>query len=438
MAQTDAYETDAPFEESAAPLEYQAMRRTLQRVRLGAAVALVAIAATGLTDGQPFAWIRIVAFVALGFDAAARIAHGASVVPSIVVDVVVGAIALGAAENPEAPLAVLITYLVIATIMLAGTNHLPWLLASTVGLVAGRMALIQPLYDKGEPTASAILLTWADTAVLIVGIAMLMMAGANRLHAARARQAAALHAERRASEMKNEFVSMVSHELRTPLTNISGFTMAVQESWRDLDGAEVDEFLGIICGEAEHLQNLVDDVLSIPRLEAGRLLLEPVDFELRPAAFRIADLLFPTGGEKAATVQIGGAVIVHADPNRVEQVLRNLFENARKYGGDHVTAEATRSADGYTIVIADNGPGVPMEHQQKIFERFEQVSRGDARSSSGIGLGLTITKRLVEAMGGRLWYEPGFPVGARFCFTLPAGRTSPTTDAVAAEAGATR
>ncbi len=221
--------------------------------------------------------------------------------------------------------------------------------------------------------------------------------------------------------MKNEFVSMVSHELRTPLTNIAGFALAVQESWRDLDGSEVDEFLSIICGEAGHLQNLVDDVLTIPRLEAGRLLLEPVDFELRPAAFRIADLLFPPGGDKEATVQIGGKVVVNADPNRVEQILRNLLENGRKYGGDHVTVEAHRSGDLYRIVVADNGPGVPAEFRETIFDRFEQVSRGDARSSSGIGLGLTITRRLIEAMGGTIWYEPGFPVGARFCFTLPAG-----------------
>ncbi len=282
--------------------------------------------------------------------------------------------------------------------------------------------VLQPLYKGDGFGETTTLVSWMETGVILVAVAILLMEGAAHLHAAKARQIAALESERRASDMKNEFVSMVSHELRTPLTNISGFAIAARESWQALPPEEVDEFLGIIMSEAEHLQNLVDDVLAIPRLEAGRLLLEPVDFELRPAAFRIADLLFPPGGDKEATVQIGGSVVVYADPNRVEQVLRNLLENARKYGGDHVTVDASPSDEGYTIVVADNGLGVPEEFRDKIFDQFEQVSRGDARSSSGIGLGLTITQRLIEAMGGRVWYEPGFPVGARFCFSLPAAQ----------------
>ena len=406
---------------SVAPLDYRSMRRTYQRVRLVGAIAFLTLAVIGFIADEPAKWLRLGAFGVLAVDAALRSRLGASIIPSIVVDLIVGAAVLGASDHPEAPLALLLTYAVIVTIMFAGTHHLLWLLGTTLGLTAIRMTYLQPVFEDHDASELAHLLGWSDTMVLVLAIALLMMTGASRLHEAREHQTAALKSERRASEMKIEFVSMVSHELRTPLTNIAGFALAVQESWRDIDGGEVDEFLGIICGEAEHLQNLVDDVLTIPRLEAGRLLLEPVDFELRPAAFRIADLLFPPGGEKEATVQIGGAVVVHADPNRVEQVLRNLFENARKYGGDHATAEAHRAGDHYRIVIADNGPGVPPEFRETIFNRFEQVSRGDARSSTGIGLGLTITRRLIEAMGGTIWYEPGFPVGARFCFTLPAG-----------------
>jgi len=220
--------------------------------------------------------------------------------------------------------------------------------------------------------------------------------------------------------MKNEFVSMVTHELRTPLTNIAGFALTMRDSWSELGEDEVDEFLRIIVGESEHLANLVDDVLAIPRLEAGRLLLDVTEFPLRPAAYKIADLLFPAGGAKSASVSIGGNVQIVADPNRVEQVLRNLLENARKYGGDQVTLEATRRDRDYLVVIADNGPGVPVHDRERIFAPFEQVSSGDTRTESGFGLGLAVARHLIEAMGGRLWYESGFPVGARFCFTLPA------------------
>lgn len=227
-------------------------------------------------------------------------------------------------------------------------------------------------------------------------------------------------AERRASDMKNEFVSMVTHELRTPLTNIAGFAMTLSDTWRDLDPAEAEEFLQIIVTESEHLSKLVDDVLAIPRLEAGRLLVDITAFPLQPAAYRIADLLFPAGGERSATVSIGGSVWVNADPNRVEQVLRNLLENARKYGGDRVSVEAERREDQWLVVVADDGPGVPIEYRERIFGRFEQVPSGHTRLASGFGLGLSVVKHLVEAMGGEVWYEPGFPIGARFCFTLPA------------------
>jgi two-component system phosphate regulon sensor histidine kinase PhoR len=221
--------------------------------------------------------------------------------------------------------------------------------------------------------------------------------------------------------MKNEFVSMITHELRTPLTNISGFADTLQEMWRHLPESDVDEFLRIIVSESGHLHNLVEDVLTIPRLEAGRLLLDPADFDLRAAAFKVVNLLFPEGGERSASVSIGSNVVVHADPNRVDQVLRNLVENARKYGGDTVSVEAVARNEEWQIVVTDNGTGLPRGAEGRVFEAFEQVTSGDSRADTGFGLGLTVARHLVEAMNGRIWYEPGFPIGARFCFTLPAG-----------------
>ncbi|MDP8959291.1 MAG: HAMP domain-containing histidine kinase, partial [Actinomycetota bacterium] len=228
-----------------------------------------------------------------------------------------------------------------------------------------------------------------------------------------------------AGQMKNEFVSMVSHELRTPLTSIAGFADTLRSSWKDIGPEEIDEFLGIINEQAEHLFQLVEDILVIPRLEAGRVHLEPSLFELRPVAYRIADLLFPTGGGKEASVSIPGGVMVWADQTRVKEVLRNLLENARKYGGDQVVVEGSPMGDKYLAVVSDNGPGVPEEDRERIFDHFEQLTKGDSRKESGIGLGLPIARKLVDAMGGELWYEPRFPTGSRFCFTIDLQPPSP-------------
>jgi signal transduction histidine kinase len=112
-------------------------------------------------------------------------------------------------------------------------------------------------------------------------------------------------------------------------------------------------------------------------------------------------------------------VRMHADPKRVQQVVRNLLENARKYGGDQVLVEGFAHGEQYVLVVSDNGPGVPDGSANQIFEHFEQLSKGDSRSSSGIGLGLPIARRLARAMGGDVWYERRFPTGSRFCFSLP-------------------
>jgi signal transduction histidine kinase len=246
--------------------------------------------------------------------------------------------------------------------------------------------------------------------------------------AARKREAAATAEAERAKEMKNEFVSMVSHELRTPLTSIAGFAEALRESWRTSNEKEVDEFLDIIRSQAQHLHELVEDILVLPRLQAGRLPLRPEEFELAPLAHEVVSLVNPPGAKREAAVAIPGGVMVYADRRRVVQVLRNLFENAMKYGGDQVLIEGSPYGHRYLVVVSDNGPGIQDEDVDRMFGRFEQRSKGDARSDQGIGLGLPIALQLTQAMGGDLWYEHRFPTGSRFCFTVklatPAGEES--------------
>jgi signal transduction histidine kinase len=378
-------------------------------VLLGLTAAAAAAGVTG--SGWEMALLGLILI-----DALLRIRIHSSVLPSLAVDLAAGGLAVGTGSEVEAAMVAFIVYILTASVLLLPARRVLLLLAAAPVVAGLRMAWLRP--DDSTQLAGA--LAWGELAVYLLAMTLILLASVELIHRARAQQAAALEAERRTSEIKNEFVSMVSHELRTPLTNIAGFAMTVQETWRDLAPEEVDDFLEIICSEADHLRNVVDDVLAIPRLEAGRLLLDPTVFQLHPAAYRIAELLFPPGSGRETEVAVSGSVYVNADPNRVEQVLRNLLENARKYGGEAVTIEAERRDDSWMIVVADNGPGVALEDRDRIFEGFEQLAQGDSRSSNGLGLGLFITRRIVEAMGGRIWYEPGFPVGSRFCFTLPA------------------
>src|SRR5690554_386566 len=231
-----------------------------------------------------------------------------------------------------------------------------------------------------------------------------------------------------AHTIKNDFVAMVSHELRTPLTSIAGFAETLVESWRDLPEEEVDEFLTIINKQAIYLGDLVEDVLVIPRLEANRLRLDPGLFDLGDLIEDVAQMVFPNGGRKTSLVSLPDGVRVYADRRRVQQIVRNLMENARKYGGDQIMVEGFVVGDQYTVIISDNGPGLADDDTLRIFENFEQVSKGDAREATGIGLGLPIARRLARFMGGDVWYERRFPTGARFCYSLPLRRPAVNGD----------
>ena len=319
------------------------------------------------------------------------------------------------------------------TLLLAAT---PYMLVMAFLLLPPGRAMIVAVYLGATataahflspaPLASAIESPFVNivTAILFLVLTTIAVAAASgSLHKIRGVERKMLESARESNLAKDQFVSMVSHELRTPLTSIAGFADTLRAGWDELEPDEIHEFLEIINAQAEHLHDLVEDILILPRLEAGKLTMTREVFDPAPLTHSIVRLVFPHGGDADARVAMAGGTFIQADTRRVEQVLRNLLGNAKKYGGDEILVDGQERESEYIITVTDNGPGVPPEDQDRIFDHFEQVSKGDDRTDSGVGLGLPIARQLVRAMGGELSYSDAFPHGARFSFTLPIAET---------------
>lgn len=395
----------------AAPISYTAVRTAYNAVRAIAGVFVLLGALAIFILAGPGAGLVLGAGVVMTGDALWRLSHGESALYPLVLDITITAAGLFInGVEPAVAVAGILYTLTSALLLLPAPQAL--------GAIsyAAMWSIPIVLFDSMLNTISVVF-AWLVTTILTIYVAQLLISAGVALYRAKKAHFEALASERRASEIKNEFVSMVSHELRTPLTSIKGFADTLTESWDVLEAAEIDEFLAIIREETTHLTNLVEDILVIPRLEAGQLRMDPAEFDIGDEALKIAETIF-RGSEKEFVITVPRGVTVFADIVRVKQVLRNLLENARKYGGDQVLIEGSASGDRYKVVISDNGPGVPLDHRAKIFEHFEQGSKGSGRAEQGVGLGLPIARKLLRAMNGDLWFEPRFPTGSRFCFTV--------------------
>jgi len=404
------------------PIAYADMRKPLSRLRVvgGCAFIVSALVAYLQTDSTAPLFVLVPA-AAVIIDGIYRQATQGSALPGLIVDASALFLAIALRGPSLTTSAVAISFILVASSLL-----LP--MVQAIGVVA-YACLLWVLIDLGADEFTTGPLGAIGRAgfqvgfdrimvvVVLVSIAAVMLRAIRALLRAQDQQAEALAQERRAVQLKNEFVSMVSHELRTPLTGIAGFTDALSENWDSLPEREISEFLLIMRQETDHLANLVEDILVIPRLEAGQLRLDPTVLDLAAQATAVAEMVFTDASEYAVTIPAN--VMVLADPTRLRQILRNLLENALKYGGGQVLIEGELSGPGqYTVSVSDNGRGVPASEQERIFEHFEQLSTGDARIQQGVGLGLPIARKLARAMGGDLWYEDLFPVGSKFRFTI--------------------
>jgi signal transduction histidine kinase len=227
-----------------------------------------------------------------------------------------------------------------------------------------------------------------------------------------------------ANRAKSEFLSRMSHELRTPLNAILGFgkLMSLDEG---LTASQLD-YLNEILQAGRHLLGLVNEVLDLHQIEAGRMTVEVKDLLLAPLAQDNVDLLEPLALAAGVSLHMNIApdTVVRADPKRLSQVLINLVSNAVKYNreGGFVRLESAHLADGRVqITVVDNGLGISDTAQAMIFQPFE---RGDADDTpvQGTGLGLTLTRKLVDLMDGEIGFESQDGQGSRFWVVLNAGK----------------
>ena len=236
----------------------------------------------------------------------------------------------------------------------------------------------------------------------------------------------ALDAAEEASRAKSDFLTSMSHELRTPLTAIIGFSEILLGEFAGKLNEKQRQYVNYILESGSHLLSLINDILDLSKVEAGKM-------ELKTSKVRVGEILEGSLSMIRDSCQREGISLelralpeaadleITADPRRLKQIMHNLLSNAVKFTpkGGSIKVEAEREGDELVISVTDTGIGIPPEEQERIFEKFHQVN-----DAPGTGLGLALTRKLVEMHGGRIWVESeGKGKGSRFSFTLPLKRT---------------
>jgi len=231
-------------------------------------------------------------------------------------------------------------------------------------------------------------------------------------------------------QVRRDFVANVSHELRTPLTIINGYLETLLDGGLD-DRAMATNALGVMFKHADRLKRLVDDLLTISRAESSTFRLETERLDLRELLRRVVeqtDGLIRAQGASVRITAAGDDLTLEADALRLEQVFLNLLENALKYGnrpGLQIDLYMERAGPSIHVQITDNGPGIPHEDQEHIFERFYRVHKDRSRESGGTGLGLSIVKNVVQAHGGTVSLRSSPGKGSTFNVVLPVRQPAP-------------
>ena len=224
------------------------------------------------------------------------------------------------------------------------------------------------------------------------------------------------------SRHKSEFLANMSHELRTPLNAIIGFSQVMRERMVGDLTQKQEEYLDDVLSSGNHLLSLINDVLDLSKVEAGQVELDIAPFSLREALERGVVMVRDWAREDGVQVTLAAdpqVDVVEGDERRIRQVVFNLLSNALKFtpAGGSVDVASARFDGEVRVSVADTGPGIAPEDQERIFEEFQQTDLGAQRE--GTGLGLALSKRRVELHGGRIWVDSELGKGSTFVFTLP-------------------
>ena len=249
-----------------------------------------------------------------------------------------------------------------------------------------------------------------------------LAANVNRMNDELSRLYAELEAT---SQHKSEFLANMSHELRTPLNAILGFAQVLRERMFGDINEKQEEYLDDILSSGNHLLSLINDVLDLSKVEAGQVELVTAPFSLREALERGVVVMRERASADDVSVALAAdpdADIVEGDERRIQQVIFNLLSNAVKFtpAGGAVDVATARVNGEVRVSVTDTGPGIAPEDHERLFDEFQQADAG-IEQREGTGLGLALSKRLVELHGGRIWVESEPGNGSTFAFTLPAG-----------------
>ena len=224
---------------------------------------------------------------------------------------------------------------------------------------------------------------------------------------------------RRLDAARSDLVSTVSHEIRSPLTSVKGFTKTLLAKWERFTDEQKKAMLETVNEDADRVTRLLGELLEVSRIDAGRVQLRRQMVDLGAILAKVVERAAMNAEDRAVTLEAAGDLpSLYADPDKVEQVLTNLVENALKYTDGPVRVRAEVASHEVTLTVEDEGPGIPEAHLTHVFVKF---FRKPGERRTGTGLGLYISKGLVEAHGGRIWVTSEEGKGAAFHFTLPQG-----------------
>ena len=220
--------------------------------------------------------------------------------------------------------------------------------------------------------------------------------------------------------VEDEFIATVSHELRTPLTSIRGFSQTLLASWDKIDDNSKKKFIKIIEEQSNRLIHLVENVLSVSKMNAGSIILKKVD--VNNTINKIIPIFTEQYKSRKFKLKLASCLPpARLDEDKFEQIMTNLIDNAAKYSTNEKTVYVTTEVDANTILIkvADEGVGIKKEDYDKMFKKFSRLENHLTSTTQGNGLGLYITKQLIEKMNGKIGFESKQGVGTTFWVKVP-------------------